>query len=108
MIRAQDMGSTFALARYAAEKAKPLVEQIPGGCLGVETNLDDQWHRVPWTVSIGVHRVLGHSSLDGLAPMVLQESYLEDTKAIDEALQKLREIVENQSWQLDESEKAVA
>lgn len=108
MTRAIGMGSTFALARYAAEKAKPLVDLIPGGCLGVETNLDDQWHSVPWTVGIQIHRVLDHPSLRGLAPMVLQESYLADTNAVDDACQKLREIVENQSWELDDSEKAAA
>lgn len=108
MIRAVDMGSTFALARYAAEKAKSLVDQIPGGSLGVGTNLDDKWGRRPWTVDIGIHRALSlHGGLS-LAPMVLQASYLANTEEVDEAIEKLREIVENQSWQLDDSEKAAA
>lgn len=105
MIRAVDMGSVFALARYAAEKAKPLVDQIPGGSLSVEANIDDKWGLYPWSVGISVHRVIrDHHNYPALAPMTLQETYLTDTDQVDAVITELRRIAEAGSWALDKSE----
>lgn len=104
MIRAVDMGSTFALARYAAEKAKPLSDQIPGASLDVSAALDDKWGRHPWAVDIVIHRVLGRDDVPRLGPLVMQKYSLQDTGSVDLAIETLREIIENQTWQLDHSE----
>lgn len=102
MIRAVDMGSTFALARYAAEKARPLADLIPGRELSVEVRLGADRYTAPWHISICVHRAL---SLSKLAPMPLQEIQLDTSAGVDAAIEKLRLIAENQSWELDETEK---
>lgn len=105
MIRATDMGSVYALARYAGEKAKPVVDQIPGGSLSIEANIDDKWGLYPWSVGISVHRVIqDRANHPFLAPMVLQESYLTDTDQVDEVISELRRIAEVGSWALDKSE----
>lgn len=104
MIRATDMGSVYALARYAAEKAKPLVDQIPGGSLSVEANIDDKWGLYPWSVGISVHRVIKKDNYPALAPMTLQESYLTDTDQVDAVITELRRIAEAGSWALNKSE----
>lgn len=109
MIRAVDMGSVFALARYAAEKAKPLVDQVPGGSLEVHAHIEDKWFSIPWSVSIYIHRTLNAGTQGkALAPMVIQESHLVTTADVDSKIQALREIVEHQSWPLDDSEQAAA
>lgn len=109
MIRAVDMGSVFALARYAAEKAKPVTDQIPGGSLDIDVRIDDKWYSVPWSVTISVHRALNaKNNVKGLAPMVIQESHLVTTADVDATIQELRGIVESQSWTLDDSEKSAA
>lgn len=106
MIRAVDMGSTFALARYAAEKVKPLVDQIPGGSLGVEVNLDDKWMRKPWHVYVAVHRVVVVGGANRLAPVVFQKSLLVTTDDVDRAVEELKLTVNHRAWKLHESEKA--
>lgn len=108
MIRANDMGSVFALARYAAEKAKPLVDRIPGGCLCVEVSADDKWQSEPWHVHINVHRVVSTGTRRDLAPMVVRETALVDSVAVDAAVDELRRIVEAQAWDLHPLEKVAA
>lgn len=108
MIWAVDMGSVFALARYAAEKAKPLTDQIPGACLGVEALVDDKWASRSWHVGISVHRVVNVGGGETLAPMVLQDCVLADSESVDRVVEELRRIVREQSWPLHDAEKAAA
>lgn len=108
MIRAVDMDSVFALARYAAEKVKPLTDQIPGACLGVEALVDDKWSSRAWHVDIKVHRVVNLGGGETLAPMVLQDCVLADSECVDRVVEELRRIVREQSWPLHDAEKAAA
>ncbi|WPR65216.1 hypothetical protein SLW73_02430 [Glutamicibacter protophormiae] len=99
-IRAKDAKTVELLARRARRLAEPLVAHIPGGCLSVESTFGSAWKRyAPWSVKIAVYRMFETPRGDRLlAPMVLLEHGLESTEEIDDAIDKLRAIVADQSW----------
>lgn len=104
-IKAKDSKTVELLARRARRLAAPLVAQIPGGELYVESTFGARRFSAPWHVSLAVHRALPKGNL---APMPMQEVCLTSTNDVDRAIERLRKIVEDQSWPLDNSELAAA
>lgn len=104
-IVAKDAKTVELLARRVNRLAAPLVAQIPGGELSVESSFGPSRFSRPWHVGLRVHRALPTGVL---APMPLHESLLTSTDEVDEAIAKLREIVKAKSWPLDASETVAA